>query len=398
MADQTTRRRRAGLSVQGVARLIKPGKHGDGHGLYLYVKPQGHKHWVLRVVSRGRRVELGLGSVRDVTLAEARVAAQRLRREVRSGGDPQVSRRRAAAVPSLQAVAVEVHAAKSSGFKNTKHRAQWLASLEPVFAALGDRPVTTISSGDVLAVLRPMWATRPETASRVLQRLRFIFQWCKAQGVLHGENPTEGLRTLFPAPKPSRHHAALPYAQAPAFLVALRASPSHSTVQAALEFLILTAARTSEVLGATWDEMDLDAATWTIPAARMKAGVVHRVPLTALGVALLEAVRAASDGRSRYVFPGRVAPRPLSTMVFLMALRRLDAPCTAHGFRTTFKTWARERTHFENELSEFALAHRLASKTEAAYNRTDLFEKRRALMEAWDHFLQARPATVVRMA
>jgi integrase len=227
----------------------------------------------------------------------------------------------------------------------------------------------------------------------VLQRVRTIFEWCKAQGYCAGDNPTQGVSKVLPKHRATKaHHAALPYDKTPSFIQALRAADAGESVRLAFEFMILTAARTSEVLQARWTEVDLEAKTWTVPGERMKAGLEHRVPLSARSVEILERAEAISNG-SEYVFPGRAAKKPLSNMVFLMALRRMKrGDLTAHGFRSTFRDWAAERTSFPRAVCEAALAHTLRDKTEAAYNRTDLFDRRGDLMAAWSAFATTKPA------
>lgn len=368
----------------------------DGGGLYLVVAPAGSKSWVLRTVVKGKRCDIGLGSVTLVTLLEAREEALKLRKIARAGGDPLGQRRQERrTVPTFKSAAEQVHAAHAAGFKNEKHRNQWLASLGGVFSAFGAKQVNAITPADILNALGPQWLTVPETSRRVLQRVRVVFEWCKAQGYCSGDNPTQGLTKVLPKAKQAKsHHAALPYQQVPVFVHALREMDSAESVRLAFEFTILSAARTSETLQATWTEIDLEGKTWTIPGARMKAGAEHRVPLSERCVEILERGRALTDG-GPFVFPGRTAKKPLSNMVFLMALRRMNrADVTTHGFRSSFRDWAAERTNFSRAVCESALAHTLRDKTEAAYNRTDLFDLRRELMGSWSAFATAKPAEV----
>lgn len=378
------------------------GRYADGNGLYLIVDPSGAKRWVLRVVSRGKRCDLGLGGLSVVTLAEARDEARRLRGMARKGLDVGAVRRAerqalGREVPTFAEVAKTVHAEHSKGFRNAKHAAQWLASLEAdVFPLLGDRRVDAISSADVLKVLSPIWTSKPETARRLKQRIRVVLKWAKASGLRSGDNPTDGLTEVLPRNRDAaKHHAALPYAGVPAFLSLLRGADTHAAIRLAFEFLILTATRTSEVLLATWDEIDLDAQTWTIPAARMKSGREHRVPLSARALEILEQAKTLSND-GPFVFVGRSANKPLSNMVFLMLLRRVGRDdITAHGFRSSFRDWSAERTNVPRAVCEAALAHTVRDATEAAYNRTDLFERRRSLMDTWAAFATATPADVV---
>jgi integrase len=345
----------------------------------------------------GKRCDIGLGSATLVGLAEAREHAHRLRKIARAGGDPLAERRQERReVPTFEAAAKQVHSDHSSTFKNDKHRKQWLSSLTNVFSSFGGKRVNAVTSADILSALTPSWLKRPETSRRVLQRVRVVFEWCKAQGYCSGDNPTDGLTKVLPKHRASRgHHAALPYSKVPAFIRDLRESVASEPVKLALEFTILCATRTSETLNATWSEIGVETKTWTIPAGRMKGSVEHRVPLSTRAVEILERAKSLSNGGD-YVFPGRTAKQPLSNMVFLMTLRRMKRDdLTTHGFRSSFRDWAAERTNFPRAVCESALAHTLRDKTEAAYNRTDLFNKRRDLMTAWSAFATAAPGKVV---
>ncbi len=384
-------------TVQTLAGHGRTQRIADGGGLYLVVAPGGSKSWVLRTIVKGKRCDIGLGGVALVSLAEARDQAHQLRKIARAGGDPLAERRQERrTVPEFETAAKQVHEAHSAAFKNEKHSKQWLSSLASVFSAFGTKRVNAITSADILAALSPQWLVRPETSRRVLQRVRVVFEWCKAQGYCSGDNPTQGLTKVLPRHRGVQaHHAALPFQQVPSFVHALREGDITESVRLAFEFTILCATRTSETLNATWKEIDLDGKTWTVPGERMKAGIEHRVPLSPRAVEILESARAlAEDGV--FVFPGRNAKKPLSNMAFLMALRRMDrGNLTAHGFRSSFRDWAAERTNFARAVCESALAHTLRDKTEAAYNRTDLFERRRELMVSWSAFATAKPADVV---
>jgi integrase len=375
----------------------RPRRLADGGGLYLLVAPSGTKSWILRTVVKGKRSDLGLGSVSLVSLADAREEAARLRKIARSGGDPLASRRQEQrVVPTFEAAAKQVHAAHSASFRNEKHRKQWLSSLGDVFATFGAKRVDAVTSADLLAALSPRWLERPETSRRVLQRVRVVLEWCKAQGYCVGNNAADGLTKVLPKHRAVRgHHAALPYQQAPAFIQELRAIEATEAVKLAFELTILCATRTAETLKATWAEIDLDAGVWTIPGDRMKAGVAHRVPLTPRCVEILQRAKVLAGDRPE-IFPGRARSKSLSNMVFLMTLRRMKrTDMTAHGFRSSFRDWAAERTNFARAVCEAALAHSLRDKTEAAYNRTDLFEKRRELMASWEAFVTTAPAQVI---
>lgn len=371
----------------------KPRRLADGGGLYLVVSGSGSKSWVLRTVVKGRRCDIGLGGLDTTSLKEARDDAHALRRIARKGGDPLAERRRSKRViPTFAQAVAEVHQVHSVSFSNDKHAKQWLSSLKPALAAFGGRSVDSIGSADVLAVLKPMWMKKPETARRVLQRLATVLDWAKAQGFRTGDNPTAGIPDVLPKQRsPKVHHSALDYRAINAFIEALRALDASEPVKLAFEFTILCAARTSETLLATWSEIDLGSKTWTIPADRMKARVEHRVPLSDRCIEILERAQAISNGGT-YVFPGRSRSKPLSNMALLMTLRRMGrGDITTHGFRSTFRDWASEQTDAPHAVCEAALAHTIKNKTEAAYSRSDLFERRRGLMDQWAAFASAPP-------
>ena len=273
------------LAVQGRKASGQTQRIADVGCLYLQVAPSGSKSWVLRTVVKGKRCDLGLGGVDLVSLAEAREQAHRLRKISRAGGDPLEERRHERrTVPTFKMAAEQVHASHAASFKNEKHRKQWLASLAGVFASFGAKLVDAVATADILAALSPQWLLRPETSRRVLQRVRVVFQWCKAQGYCSGDNPTEGVTKVLPKHRtPPVHHPALPFQQVASFVHALRQADAAESVRLPFEFTILCATRTSETLNATLDEIDLEAKTWTIPALRMKAGVAHRVPLSQRG-------------------------------------------------------------------------------------------------------------------
>jgi integrase len=363
----------------------KPGKYGDGSGLQLAVAPGGAKKWVLRFLWRGRPREMGLGSYPGVGLADAREKALAWRRLARSGVDPIAARKKGDGVPTFGAVADEVAGHLAEGFRNEKHKAQWRMTLSVYADPLRAKPVDKIDTADVLSVLRPIWQAKPETASRLRGRIERVLNAAKAKGYRTGENPAAWrghLENLLP--KPSRlsrgHHAAMRYKDVPDFVAKLR--QREAVAGLALEFTILTAARSGEILGARWSEIDLDARVWTIPAERMKAARQHRVPLSEPVLAILGKVNEARV--SSYVFPGQRADRPLSVMALEMLLRRMGIEdATVHGFRSAFRDWASNETAFPRELAEHALAHAIGDKAEQAYRRSDALEKRRRLMDAW---------------
>ena len=387
------------LTAAAVRKVSKAGRYGDGNGLYLVVDPTGARRWVLRTVVHGRRRDIGLGGLKIVSLAEARDLAMQYRRVARDGGDPLLERRNARRiVPTFEAAALSVHGEHKATWRNAKHAAQWINTLtEYVFPLIGSRPVDQIDTPDLLKVLTPIWLTKPETARRVRQRISTVLDWAKAAGHRSGDNPVAGVAKGLPKqPDRASHLAALPYAEVPAFVDRLRASDFTEVVRLAFEFLVLTAARTSEALGAKWTEIDLEGAVWTIPGSRMKAGREHRVPLAPACITILTRVRELAP-EADYVFTGRSSEKPLSNMAFLMALRRLKLDVTAHGFRSAFRDWASERTNFPNEVCELALAHTIKNKVEAAYRRGDLLEKRRELMVTWADFATSVRAKVVKL-
>ena len=385
---------RSALSPVKINALNTPGRYGDGNGLYLVVDENQSKRWILRTLVHGKRRDMGLGSLQLVSLAEARKRAATYRLAARDGRDPIAERRQANRnVLTFKEAAEAVHASHSKGWKNPKHRDQWINTLtEYAFPEIGSKRVNAIDTSDVLRVLTPIWLEKPETARRVRQRIRTVLDWAKAAGHRAGDNPVDAVGKGLPkqTDRPE-HHAALPYAAVPAFVEALRASTAGESAKLAFEFLILTATRTGEVIGARWSEIDTKAKTWTIPKERMKAKREHRVPLSDRCLEILEA--AAELGGSPYVFPGREIDIALSNMVFLMHLRRMErADITPHGFRSAFRDWTAEKTSFPREVCEAALAHTNADKVEAAYLRSDLFEQRRALMGQWATFACAARA------
>lgn len=377
------------LTALKVKQVKEPGRYADGNGLYLVVDPSGAKRWLLRIMVRGKRVDIGLGGLSWTTLAEARDKAYEFRRIAKNGGDPLAEKRtREKVIPTFQEAAEKVHAEHEATWKNPKHAQQWINTLKQyAFPNLGQTKVDQIDTPDILKVLEPIWLGKQETARRVRQRISSVFDWAKAAGHRSGDNPVEGvIRGLPKQPDKKGHHDALPYDQVPSFLSKLKASQSNEITKLAFEFLILTAARTSEVLCAEWSEIDWDESLWTVPATRMKAGREHRVPLPPRAIDLLRQAKKYA-GDSNLLFPGRDPQKPMSNMVFLQALRRMELPVTAHGFRSSFRDWAAETTNHPREIAEMALAHTIANKVEAAYRRGDLLEKRRALMNDWGSYV-----------
>ena len=394
MAKRSGKHPEKALTAVRINALKQPSRYADGNGLYLVVEPSGNKRWLLRTVVQGRRRDIGLGGFTLVTLAEARAKALAYRKVARDGGDPLAERRQAqATVPTFSEAAEQVHESHKASWRNPKHAAQWINTLKTyAYPHIGSHRVNTLGTPDILRVLSPIWLTKPETARRVRQRIGTVLDWAKAAGYRTGENPVEGVERGLPRQaERAQHHAALPYDDVPAFVAKLRGSEQGDIARLAFEFLILTAARTGEVIYATWSEIDEAQALWTVPAARMKAGREHRVPLSRRALGILREAKLLAVNSS-YIFPGRSITKPLSNMAFLMGLRRLKLPITAHGFRSAFRDWAAETTNVPREIAEMALAHAVENRTEAAYLRSDLLAKRRELMEQWSAFVEAGTA------
>ncbi len=384
-----------------------PGKYGDGDGLWLIVSPppkraeaegkapaKGARKWVLRYMREGKAREMGLGGFPAVSLANARERALAERRQAKSGVDPIAERRRVAdeaaerarVIPTFGAVSDDYIAAHEATWRNAKHRDQWKMTMREYAAPLRAKPVDQVTTADVLGVLKPLWQAKPETASRLRGRIELVLDAARAHGhVTDGSaNPARWRghldKLLAARSKLTRgHHAALEYAKLPAFMIDLRARDDVSS--RCLEFAILTAARSGEALGTRWSEIDEVAKVWTVPPERMKGAREHRVPLSDRAFAILAAMKKAKV--SDFAFPSRQRDKPLSVMALEMVLRRMGVDVTVHGFRSTFRDWAGNETHFPRELAEHALAHVIGDKAEQAYRRGDALEKRRALMTAW---------------
>jgi len=394
-----------------VKRMATPGRFGDGGGLWVQVrvvtKPSSpeekiiQKSWLLRFMLNGRSREMGLGSTELVSLAEARAKAIGARKLLLDGIDPITEREAAmaalaakAGAMTFQQVGTRYIAAHEASWSNPKHRAQWSSTLVTyVYSTFGKRLVAEIDTGDVMKVLEPIWATKPETAGRVRGRIEVILDYAKSRGWRSGENPARWkghIANLLPKKskvKAVEHHAALPWLEIGTFMVALRGEAGISAL--ALQFAILTAARTGEVLGARWSEVDLDAQVWRIAADRMKAKREHRVPLSAPVLDILGDIAKlrAKDEGDPLVFPGAKSGKPMSDMAMAMLLRRMKREdITVHGFRSTFRDWVTETTSHHPDLAEAALAHTVGDKTVAAYARGDLFAKRQKLMDDWAAF------------
>lgn len=379
------------LSPRAVASLQAPGLHADGGGLYLQIGPTGAKSWSFVFQWRGKRKQMGLGPILTTTLGEARQEADAARRAVAKGVNP-IDARRLARVGgnTFGDVADDLIRSIQSEWKNEKHRHQWTQSLEVEAAALRPLDVDKITTDDVLDVLQPIWATKPETASRCRGRIERVLDAAKAKGLRTGDNPARWkghLAVLLPKrQKLTRgHHAAMPFGEIADFMKLLKSRPALAA--RALELTILTACRTSEVIGARVPEFDVAKELWIIPAERMKGKAEHRVPLNAVALALVKKLIAEDDEsgpKSDYLFADGSGEKPISNMAMNMLLRRMDQrTCTVHGFRSTFRDWAGETTDHPREVIEAALAHVVGSEVERAYRRGDALEKRRLLLADW---------------
>jgi integrase len=385
------------LTVLEVAKLKTPGRYADGGGLYLNVSDSGSKSWLFRYKRGGKGHWMGLGSIETYSLAEARERARWARQLIGGQRDPIAEKRAAQAaltVQQLKAMTFRDAALnflatdKIEGLKNEKARQQWRSTLEQyAFPVIGDLPLQAIDSALVMQALLPVWKRIPETGSRLRGRIERVFGWAMPLKLYEGPNPAsrEVLKDHLPAKAKAKHHQAVPYAELPAFMS--RLSRLTSTSSRALEFTILTAVRTNETIGAQWSEFDLDAAVWTIPAARMKAKRDHRVPLCKRAVDLLrrEAAKGAAGSREHVFING--GGLPLSNMAMLELLRGMTPGTTVHGFRSSFSDWARDKTSYPRDVIEMALAHTIKDKSEAAYRRGDALDKRRELMGDWSGYL-----------
>jgi integrase len=363
----------------------RPGRFADGNGLYLHVSETGARWWIWRGTVHGRRRELGMGAVILIPLAEAREIARTWRRIARDGGDPVVERdknKRKTLTFETAARKVWADQIAQSG-RNEKYAKRWLATLRDyAFPVVGSLPVHTIRQSDILRILAPIWTEKPKTAQMVRQRVRTVLNWARTAGHCEGINPVEGVEDGLPKQRHRvQHFKALPYDELPDFMSRLEAAEGVAAL--ALRFLILTAARSGEVRSMTWGEVDLDSAVWTVPGERMKAGLPHRVPLSDAAVAVVNTVQGLD---SQLVFPGQKRGQPMHDMTVAAPLKRLDVQGTVHGMRSTFRDWAAECTSLPREIAEMCLAHEVGNAVERAYRRSDLFDKRRKLMDQWARF------------
>jgi integrase len=396
------------LSARKVDSANKPGLHGDGGGLYLQVTRrldgEVSKSWIFRFTWGGRERKCGLGSLDAVSLADARTEAEKCRSMVKRNLDPIAERAKlkAAQEPSkrpmtFEACAMKFMAAKESEWSNATHRQQWRLTLKQfAYPVIGRRFVSDVDLPAVLRILEPIWESKRETASRLRGRIEAILDWAKVQGFSSGENPARWKGNLehllakrnrrTDAPK---RHAAMPFADVPEFVRQLRAEPRQDTINAALEFTILTAARNGEVIGARWAEIDLPGKVWTVPGERIKAGKEHRVPLCQRCIEILESMKQMR--RNDWVFPSDRTDVGLGENSIYQRFKEMRPDLTVHGFRAAFRTWAGDCTNFAREVCEAALAHTVGDETERAYQRGDLFEKRRLLMESWAQHIANPP-------
>lgn len=386
------------LSSRRVVTIMQRGRYADGGGLYLQVSGNGAKSWLFRFTLNGKARQMGLGSINTISIPEAREAALLCRRQLRDGIDPIDARKRelntrqinAATFMSFKDCAERYISAHSAGWNSIKHGTQWPNTLKTyVYPIIGDLPVQSVDTGLVMKVLEPIWTTKTETASRVRGRIERVLDYATSLKYRSGENPArwkghlDNLLAKRSKVQKVKHHPALPYPETPSFISVLRQQEGVSA--RGLEFLILTAARTGEVIGASWGEIDIENKVWVVPAERMKGGQEHRVPLSAASLQILTQMKEVAT--SNYVFPGGKKNRPLSNMAFLQLLKRMArADITGHGFRSTFRDWTSELTAYPNEVAEKALAHTISNKVEAAYRRSDLFDKRKNMMDDWATF------------
>ncbi|WP_420550537.1 tyrosine-type recombinase/integrase [Litorivicinus lipolyticus] len=374
----------ARLNSRRLKQELDPGRYGDGNGLYLHVRYGGSRQWMLRTTIHGKRCDIGLGSAQLVKLEEAREKAFRLRKLARGGENPLQKKNAAKAIPNFAEAAERIWELKRPSWRNPKHAQQWINTLrDHVFPHIATRRIDSIQSSDILQVMTPIWLEKPETARRVYQRIAVVFDWAKASGYREGDSPMEGVRDVLPkqTAKP-KHHTALDWRELPDFMIKLGKRPATSA--RALEFIILTAARSSEARMATWDEIDLTNQVWTIPGNRMKMGIEHRVPLSSEAIRIL---KNAAELRSQYLFPAHNLAKPMSDMVFAALMKRMGRQdLTTHGFRSTFRDWCSEQNQHSREAAELSLAHRIGNATERAYARSDLLEQRRALMQDWAEY------------
>lgn len=393
----------SGKLTKRAVESLGPGRHGDGNGLYLVVDPSGARRWIVRVTVKGQknrqgkplRTDFGLGGADVVTVQEARGRALEYRRLAKQGLNPRFNASKE--IPTFAEVAEQVHIDRLPTWKNAKHGQQWMNTLRDyAFPKIGRMPVASIGQPEVLSCLSPIWTEKPETARRLMQRIRVVLDVARSKGFREGENPVTAIKAANVLPKVRKkvnHHKAMDWRDVPAFYADLRERTAMAAK--ALMFTCLTGSRTGEVLGMRWEEIDFEARLWTCPAERMKTGADHRVPLTDEMLVIIEPLKAM---QSEYVFEGQKRHKPLSNMAMLMLLRRMGVDSvTVHGFRSTFRDWASEVANAPREVAEISLSHRVGSDVERAYARSDLLDKRRALMERWSQFVSGVGARAIKI-
>jgi integrase len=379
------------LSATFVKADKAPGRYADGDGLYLVVAPGGSKSWVCRVQKEGKRRDIGLGSVKKVSLAQARDRSGKVRTQVEAGLDPILERKKEAGIPTFREAAALVFTENRAAWKNKKHAGQWLSTLTTyAFPHIGNISVSVIDGQHVRDALMPIWLTKQETARRVRQRIAMVVDWAVAEGYRATPLAMAALNKSLPkAKRKVEHQAAMPYADVPTFVARLR--ERESVGRLAFELLVLTALRSGEIRGALWSEFDLTAKLWTIPAGRMKVDVEHVVPLSKAALSVLKRAEAYREARNDLVFPGMRHGKPLSDMTLTKICRDMDVDAVPHGFRSSFRDWVSEETDFDGAIAEMALAHTIANKVEAAYRRGKLLDKRRTMMDAWATYCISGP-------
>lgn len=383
------RRPAKSLTAQFVKNASTPGKYFDGHGLYLRVDDGGGRYWVQRIMIRGKRREIGLGPVSLITLAEARSAAIDNRKSARAGGDPIADKRQAKAILTFEEAAKRAHIELSPTWKNPKDRAAFLSTLEKhVFGRFGSVLVSEVTTANIRQAILNARKTAPEVARKLSFRISAVFKWAIAEGMRPDNPALAGALALPRQEKSAGQRKALAYEDVNGCIAAVAASGAGQATKLALELLILTACRSGEVRGARWDEFDTAAKVWTIPAERMKMKKIHRVPLCPRALEILEDAKRLNDG-SALVFPGTKQGKSLSDMTLSKLVKELGFAVDVHGFRTSFRTWAQDRTNFPREIAEAALAHLSGDAVERAYARSDVFDKRRKMMGAWAAFIAA---------
>ena len=371
-------------------RSAPPGRHCDGNGLYLYVQKTGTRSWIQRLVVRSRKRELGLGSVQLVSLAEAREQALANRKLARTGGDPLAEKHRSSGIPTFAEAAKRVVEQKRAGWRSAAHAKSWLRSLEiHALPRIGKMPVSEVASADVLEILTPIWHTKSATARYVHHRVRAVLEWAVAMDWRRDNPCNRLLPVLGPQHDVVEHRKALPHREVAAAVETVRAERPGKVDTLAFEFLVLTAARGGEVRGAVWAEIDIEAGVWTVPANRMKTARDHRVPLCGRALEILAAARKLANGQSAIVFVGERGKMMDGSRLGRL-LKRHGIAAVPHGFRSSFRDWAAEETDHPRDVVEAALAHVVQNKVEAAYRRTDLFERRRRLMDDWSAYLAGR--------